>query len=118
MSKIIIHLFQIYIVYRLSNCLTYFSYRVKVYIANGWDKSRLKDPDQGVHDNNLLKQNLNDENSEVLAILENIRNTVDLKWTSNISQLPLSKIVHSVVEKYFQKSGDSKHIKDIHFLKP
>ena len=92
--------------------MTYFSYRVKVYIANGWDKSRLKDPDQGVHHNNLLKQNLNDKNSEVLVILENIPNTLDPKWTSNISQLPLSEIVHSVVERYFQKSGDSKHIKE------
>ena len=55
---------------------------------------------------------MNDENSEVLAILENIPNTLDPKWTSNISQLPLSKIIHSVVEKYFQKSGDSKHIKE------
>ena len=27
-------------------------------------------------------------------------------------QLSLSKIVHSVVERYFQKSGDSKHIKE------
>ena len=65
-----------------------------------------------MHHNNLLKQNLNDENSEVLAILENIPNTLDPKWTSNISQLPLSKIVHSVVKKYVQKSGDSKHIKE------
>ena len=87
---------------------------VKVYIANDWDKSRLKDPDQGMHHNNLLKQNLNDENSEVLVIVENIPNGVDLKWTSSISQLPLSKIVHSVVEKYFQKSGDSKHIKEVY----
>ena len=55
---------------------------------------------------------MNDENSDVLAILENIPDTLDPKWTSNISQLPLSKIVHSVVEKYFQKSGDSKHIKE------
>ena len=65
-----------------------------------------------MHHNNLLKQNLNDENSEVLAILENIPDTLDPKWTSNISQLPLSEIVHSVVEKCFQKSGDSKHIKE------
>ena len=65
-----------------------------------------------MHHNNLLKQNLNDENSEVLAILENIPNTLGPKWTSNISQLPLSEILHSVVEKYFQKSGDSKHIKE------
>ena len=35
---------------------------MKVYIANGWDKLRLKDPDHRVHDNHLLKQNLNDEN--------------------------------------------------------
>ena len=44
--------------------------------------------------------------------LLNISNSADPKWTSNLSQLPLSKIVHSVVEKYFQKSGDSKHIKE------
>ena len=75
-------------------------------------ESRLKDPDQGVHHNNLLKQNLNDENSEVLALLDYIPNTLDPKWTSSISQLPLSKIVHSVFETYFQKSGDSKHIKE------
>ena len=60
----------------------------------------------------MLKQNLNNENSEVLVILDIISNNADPKWTSNIPQFPLSKIVHSAVEKYFQKSGESKHIKE------
>ena len=55
---------------------------------------------------------MNDENSDVLAILEIIL----ILWTQNgqatFHNLPLSKIVHSVVEKYFQESGDSKHIKE------
>ena len=83
--------------------------RVRVYIDNGWDKSRLKDPDNGIHHTLLLKENLDQEKLEVLQLLENLPDT---NWTTNISKLPLDKIVHSSVENYFKNSNDAKHIKE------
>ena len=81
--------------------ITMFFPRVRVYIDNGWDKSRLKDPDNGIL---LLKENVDQEKLEVLQLLKNLPDT---NWTTNISKLPLDKIVHSSVENYFKNSNDA-----------
>ena len=78
--------------------ITMFFPRIRVYIDNGWDKSRLKDPDNGIHHTLLLKENLDQEKLQVLQLLENLPDT---NWTTNISKLPLDQIVHSSVENYF-----------------
>ena len=89
--------------------ITMFFPRVRVYIDKGWDKSRLKDPDNGIHQTLLLKEHLDQEKLEALQLLENLPDT---NWTTKISKLPFDKIVHSSLENYFKNSNDAKRIKE------
>ena len=58
-----------------------------------------------------LKESLTSEMLEIKEIFANLSFIEDLKWTQSLAEIPRNKIMHSGVEKYFEKSGDAKHIK-------
>ena len=97
---------------RISDSYILLLFRVQLYIDNGWDKERLTDPDGGVHINSKLKESLTSEMLEIEKIFENVPFLEDLKWTQSLAEIPKNRIMHSGVEKYFEKSGDAKHLKE------
>ena len=97
---------------RISDSYVLLLFRVQLYIDNGWDKERLTDPDGGVHINSKLKESLTSEMLEIEEIFENLPFMEDLKWTQSLAEIPRNRIMHSGVEKYFENSGDAKHIKE------
>eukprot|EP00112_Aurelia_sp_Birch-Aquarium-sp1_P002214 Seg1237.4 transcript_id=Seg1237.4/GoldUCD/mRNA.D3Y31 product="hypothetical protein" protein_id=Seg1237.4/GoldUCD/D3Y31 len=87
-------------------------YAVQIFIDNGWDRSRLKDPDGGIHINRIVEENLPEDIYRVKKIIDSPPEKTDKNWTQSLLGLPLGKIVHSGVESFFEKSGDEKHIKE------
>ena len=94
--------------------ITFFYFRVQLYIDNGWNKTRLKDPDGGIHVKTALERRMSPEEQEIKNFLESPPSPTDQKWTQLTSGLPLDKITHSGVEKFFEQSGDQKHIKEVY----
>ena len=85
---------------------------MQIYIDNGWDRSRLKDPDGGIHVNKVVEENLPEDLHRVKKIIDSPPEKTDPNWTRSLHGLPLNKIVHSGVESFFEKSGDKKHINE------
>ncbi len=69
-----------------------------------WDKSRLKDPDCGVHAYELMKENISKKELEIMKILDNSSKKSDPRWTQSLAGIPVGKVIHSRVEQYFSKS--------------
>ncbi len=87
-------------------------FRIQSYIDNGWDKSRLKDPDCGVHTYELMKENISEKELEIMKILDNPPQKSDPRWTQSLTGIPVEKVSHSGVEQYFSKSIEKRHMRE------
>ena len=82
-----------------------FFVRIQLYIANGWDKKFLVDPEGKIYENKR-QESLSDERRCLEKILDG--DVPANSWTSSLEGIPT--VTHSVVEKYFELTPDSKHI--------
>ena len=85
--------------------------RIKIYIGNGWDISRLTDPNGSISEE-LARKDLDEESLYVLNLIENPPSKDDNNWTQNLENIPSKLITHSVVEKYFKNSGENRHVRE------
>eukprot|EP00112_Aurelia_sp_Birch-Aquarium-sp1_P025441 Seg8445.1 transcript_id=Seg8445.1/GoldUCD/mRNA.D3Y31 product="hypothetical protein" protein_id=Seg8445.1/GoldUCD/D3Y31 len=83
--------------------------KLKLYIENGWNLSRLKDPDEGKHIKSILHTTFDEDKIELVKIIESPPASDSENWTQNIQSFPLENISHSDIESYFCDSGDKKH---------
>ncbi len=68
------------------------------------DKTRLKDPDCGLHTYQLMKETISEKELEIVKILDNPLQKSDPRWTQSLAGIPAEKVTHSGVEQFFSKS--------------
>ncbi len=65
-----------------------------------------------MHTCELIKENISEEELEIIKILDNQPQKSDPRWTQSLAGIPVAKITHSGVEDYFAKSVEKRHMKE------
>ena len=86
-----------------------FYFRVSLYIANGWDTTLLKDPNNGKNYQRKRAIILDPQKRELGQILNS---NLEAKLITSLKNIP--RITHSTVEEYFKLAGDKRHITEVY----